>query len=56
MSQPIEVRQTHADLRRSLGGSIVPQTVLRIGFGHPTPPSPRRDITDLLPEPDPSRT
>ncbi|MFD7658159.1 Acg family FMN-binding oxidoreductase [Actinosynnema sp. NPDC059797] len=54
LSQPIEVRQTHAELRRVLGGSLVPQTVLRIGFGSPVPPSPRRDVADLLQEPDPT--
>ncbi|MFD7659835.1 Acg family FMN-binding oxidoreductase [Actinosynnema sp. NPDC059797] len=56
MSQPIEVRRTHSQLRRSLGGSLVPQTVLRIGFGTPVPPSPRRAVADLLMEPSPSRS
>jgi hypothetical protein len=55
MSQPIEVRAAHVELRRLLGGSVVPQTVLRIGFGSPVPPSPRRDVADLLLEPIPSR-
>ncbi|GAA1331579.1 nitroreductase [Saccharothrix algeriensis] len=54
LSQPIEIRRTRAELRRSLGGSVVPQTVLRVGFGSPVPPSPRRDVADLLLEPDPS--
>ncbi|MEV1122022.1 nitroreductase [Actinosynnema sp. NPDC049800] len=48
MSQAIEVPQVRHDLRRSLGGLVVPQAVLRIGFGSPVPPSPRRDVTDLL--------
>ncbi|MGM1062363.1 Acg family FMN-binding oxidoreductase [Saccharothrix sp. Mg75] len=56
LSQVIEVRRTHTELRRSLGGSVVPQTLLRIGFGAHVPPSPRRDVTDLLLEPNPSRS
>jgi nitroreductase len=48
MSQAIEVRPVRHELRRSLGGMLAPQTVLRIGFGSPVPPSPRRDVDDLL--------
>lgn len=48
MSQAIEVRPIRDQLRRALGGSLTPQTVLRIGFGSPVPASPRRPIGDLL--------
>ncbi|MEU4744555.1 nitroreductase [Actinosynnema sp. NPDC023658] len=48
MSQAIEVRSVREELRRSLGGGVVPQTVLRIGFGSPVPPTPRRAVTDFL--------
>ncbi|MEO6090267.1 MAG: nitroreductase [Umezawaea sp.] len=48
MSQVVEVRRVREDLRRSLGGSLFPQTVLRLGFGAPVPPTPRRPIEDLV--------
>ncbi|MBB5960444.1 hypothetical protein FHS29_007068 [Saccharothrix tamanrassetensis] len=48
MSQAIEVRPVREELRRAIGGVIVPQTVLRIGFGSPVPPAPRRSVGDLL--------
>ncbi|MEU7526946.1 nitroreductase [Saccharothrix sp. NPDC042600] len=51
MSQAIEVPSVREELRRNLGGTIFPQTVLRIGFGSPVPPTPRRPVTDLLMEP-----
>ncbi len=51
MSQPIEVRPVRDELRRALGGTVVPQAVLRIGFGSPVPATPRRAVEDLLLEP-----
>jgi nitroreductase len=51
MSQAIEVRPVRDELRRALGGTLEPQTVLRIGFGSPVPPSPRRTARELLLEP-----
>ena len=48
MSQAIEVRPVRDELRRTLGGTLEPQTVLRIGFGSPVPASPRRAVRDLL--------
>ncbi|MEU6148794.1 nitroreductase [Actinosynnema sp. NPDC047251] len=51
LSQPIEVRPVRDELRRALGGMVVPQAVLRIGFGSPVPPTPRRAVRDLLMEP-----
>lgn len=51
MSQPVEVRAVREELRRSLGGLLVPQTVLRIGFSTPVPATPRRPVAELLMEP-----
>ncbi|MEU4804105.1 nitroreductase [Actinosynnema sp. NPDC023587] len=51
LSQPVEVRPVRDELRRALGGAVVPQAVLRIGFGSPVPATPRRAVPDLLMEP-----
>ncbi|QFZ20271.1 Acg family FMN-binding oxidoreductase [Saccharothrix syringae] len=51
LSQAVEVRSVREELRRSLGGLLVPQTVLRIGYGTHVPPTPRRAVADLLLEP-----
>lgn len=51
LSQPSEVPGTRAQLRRAMGGSLVPQTIVRIGFGSPVPATPRRPVDDLLMEP-----
>lgn len=48
MSQPVEVPRVREDLRRALGGMLVPQTVLRLGFSTPVPPTPRRPLAELL--------
>ncbi|MFD5824165.1 Acg family FMN-binding oxidoreductase [Lentzea sp. NPDC060358] len=48
LSQPVEVRQVREELRRSLGGMLVPQTVLRLGFSTPVPATPRRPVAELL--------
>jgi nitroreductase len=48
ISQPIEVPTARDQLRRSLGRAGIPQMALRIGYGHPGRPTPRRDITDVL--------
>lgn len=48
MSQPVEVRAVRDELRRALGGTLVPQTVLRIGFGTPVPATPRRPVEEML--------
>jgi nitroreductase len=48
LSQPIEVPAARDQLRRSLGRSGTPQMALRIGYGHPGRPTPRRDLTDVL--------
>jgi hypothetical protein len=51
MSQPIEVRTVREELRRALGGMLVPQALLRIGFSTPVPATPRRPVAELLMEP-----
>ncbi|MCG8925902.1 nitroreductase [Lentzea sp. CC55] len=48
LSQPVEVRRVREDLRRGLGGMLVPQTVLRLGYSTPVPPTPRRPVSELL--------
>jgi len=48
LSQVVEVRSARDGLRRELGGSLFPQTVLRIGFGSPVPPTPRLPVEELL--------
>ncbi|HEX8868221.1 MAG TPA: nitroreductase, partial [Lentzea sp.] len=52
LSQPIEVRRVREDLRRALGGLLVPQSVLRLGFSTPVPATPRRAVSELLVESD----
>lgn len=48
ISQPIEVPAARDQLRRSLSQGGVPQMALRIGYGQPGRPTPRRDIDDVL--------
>jgi nitroreductase len=48
ISQPIEVPSARDQLRRSLGRSGVPQLALRIGYGSPGHPIPRRGVTDVI--------
>ncbi|GAB2673654.1 hypothetical protein GCM10027271_38060 [Saccharopolyspora gloriosae] len=48
LSQVIEVRETRAELRAMLGGTLEPQAVLRIGYGTPVPATPRRAPEELL--------
>ncbi|MBL7256262.1 Acg family FMN-binding oxidoreductase [Paractinoplanes lichenicola] len=48
ISQPIEVPAAREQLRRSLRRSGFPQLALRIGYGHPGPSAPRRDVTDVI--------
>jgi nitroreductase len=48
ISQPIEVPAARDQLRRSLGRAGVPQLTLRIGYGHPGHPTPRRDLADVV--------
>ena len=48
ISQPIEVPAARDQLRRSLGRTGYPQLALRIGYGTPGRPTPRRDLDDVL--------
>ncbi|MEY7970382.1 nitroreductase family protein [Saccharomonospora xinjiangensis] len=55
LAQPIEVAQTRAELRTLLGGVYHPQVALRLGYGHPGTPTPRRGLTDVLVSPSEER-
>ncbi|MEU8087909.1 nitroreductase [Micromonospora sp. NPDC049101] len=48
ISQPIEVPAARDQLRRSLGRTGYPQLALRIGYGTPGRPTPRRDVADVV--------
>jgi hypothetical protein len=48
LSQVVEVAETRLRLRELIGGGLWPQTVLRIGYGSPVPPTPRRDLADVV--------
>lgn len=49
ISQPIEVTGARDQLRRSLGGrSGTPQMAMRIGYGQPGSPTPRRDLAQAI--------
>lgn len=48
LSQPVEQPPQRRELRRLLHDSWWPQLVLRIGYGSPTPASPRRAVADTL--------
>ncbi|SCF38184.1 Acg family FMN-binding oxidoreductase [Micromonospora mirobrigensis] len=48
MSQPIEVPGAREALRLSLGRFGTPQMVMRIGYGQPGRPTPRRGVEDVL--------
>jgi nitroreductase len=48
LSQPIEVSAAREQLRLALGRPGVPQMVLRIGYGLPGFPTPRRDVRDVI--------
>ncbi|MDG4808655.1 nitroreductase [Micromonospora sp. WMMD1120] len=48
LSQPIEVPSAREQLRLALGRFGTPQMVLRVGYGQPGRPTPRRDIADVL--------
>lgn len=48
ISEVIEVPDTRDELRHLLGGTLQPQALLRIGYGGPTVPAPRRAVDDLI--------
>jgi hypothetical protein len=51
LSQPIEVASAREQLRIALGRYGTPQMVLRIGYGQPGRPTPRRTPADTLAAP-----
>ena len=51
LSQPIEVASAREQLRIALGRYGIPQMVLRIGYGQPGWPAPRRAPGDTVTEP-----
>ncbi|GAB2958370.1 hypothetical protein GCM10027280_53890 [Micromonospora polyrhachis] len=50
LSQPVEVPAAREQLRLALGRFGAPQIVMRIGYGQPGWPTPRRDIDELIDE------
>jgi nitroreductase len=48
LSQPIEVPAARERLRRGLGRLGSPQLVLRIGYGQPGFPTPRRPVAEVI--------
>ena len=48
ISQPIEVASAREQLRRALRRFGTPQMVLRIGYGQPGWPAPRRAVDEVL--------
>ncbi|GIF23346.1 hypothetical protein BJ973_000296 [Actinoplanes tereljensis] len=48
LSQPIEVPAARDQLRRSLGRRGVPQLAIRLGYGVPGHPTPRRAVAEVL--------
>ena len=48
LSQPIEVPAARDQLRRSLRRAGIPQLAVRLGYGRPGHPSPRRDVAEVL--------
>jgi hypothetical protein len=50
LSQPIEVAAARERLRIALGRYGAPQMVLRVGYGQPGFPTPRRAIRDVIDE------
>jgi len=54
LSQLVEVTTAREELRRLIGSTHTPQTVLRIGYGYPIQATPRRPVGDLLAASDPA--
>ncbi|HEX5401608.1 MAG TPA: hypothetical protein VFX16_04820 [Pseudonocardiaceae bacterium] len=48
LSQVIEVPPARKQLRDLIGGGLWPQAVLRIGYGSPVAPTPRRAVQDVV--------
>lgn len=48
LNQPIEIPELRQKLADALGVAGKPQMVLRLGYGPEVPPTPRRDLEDVL--------
>jgi hypothetical protein len=48
LSQPIEVPAAREQLRKALGRHGAPQMLLRVGYGQPGFPTPRRDPAEVI--------
>lgn len=48
LNQPIEVPDLRPRLAKRIGSSGVPQILLRLGKGHPSPPSARREARHVI--------
>lgn len=48
LSPVVAVPATRKQLRELIGGGLWPQTVLRLSYRSPVPPTPRRDIEDVV--------
>lgn len=48
LSQPIEVSGVRGELRGVLGNRLAPQAILRVGYGTPGRPTPRKPLADLI--------
>lgn len=48
LSQPIEVPNARGALRRLLGNRLAPQAIVRVGYGSPAQPTPRKPLTELV--------
>jgi hypothetical protein len=48
LSQMVEVPGTRTQLRELIGGGLWPQAVLRLGYGSPVPPTPRRAVQNVV--------
>lgn len=51
LNQPIEVPSMRADVAAAVGTADQPQMILRLGYGDPSPPQPRRPVSDSLARP-----
>ncbi len=48
LNQPIEVPEVRSMLRRWLATEAYPQVILRLGYGPPVPPTPRRPVHEVI--------
>ena len=48
LDQPVEVPALRQSVGAAVGTAEQPQLILRLGYGHPAPPQPRRPVTESL--------